>query len=209
MELRRKMIIHKRWHSARVKTISEQEVMIMRYLSVILTALGLLGFATISAGQEKKVEATIVLPEAVTRAIGETFPNAEIDTMDVEEEAGVTVYDIELKAGMGELDVAADGTIIEVTTFIKMADVPAAAAAVIQKAASGATIKEIEKAEIHAEIKKEGEIGRIVKIKNPSCVYEVELAKGKQVGEIQVAPDGTITEALKWRDRGVEEDIAD
>jgi hypothetical protein len=101
---------------------------------------------------------------------------------------------------------AEDGTIIEVTTFVEMADVPEAAAAVIQKAAQGAAIKEIEKAEARAEIKKEGKIARIVKLDSPSFVYEVELAKGKRTGEIQVAPDGRIVEPLKWNRRGSERD---
>jgi uncharacterized membrane protein YkoI len=200
------MIIHETWSRARVVTTLKKEVLIMRYLSVVLAALAFVGFATIATAQEKKAEAKIVLPEAVAKAVGVTFPNAEIDTMDVEQEAGITLYDIELKGGHGEIEVAEDGTVMEVTTFVGMADVPAAAAAVIQKAASGAVIKQIEKAMTRAEIKKEGKIGHIVKVENPSFVYEVELVKGEKTGEIQVAPDGKIVEPLKWDGSGGEKD---
>jgi hypothetical protein len=178
----------------------------MRYLSVILAALALLGFATIAAAQEKKGEAKIVLPEAVAKVVSEAFPNAEIDGTDVEEKAGINIYNIELKAVRVEMEVAEDGTFMEVTTFIDLKDVPGAAAAVIQKAAKGATIKEIEKAENRAEIKKEGKIGHIVKLDDPSPVYEVELAKGGKIGTIHVAPDGRVVEPLKWSRRGGEKD---
>jgi hypothetical protein len=198
----------------------------MRYLSVILTVLVFLGFATISTAQEKTTEAQkakvqktemqktgmqkaaakVMLPEAVSKVVGETCPNAEIDKMDMEKEAGITLYDIEFKAGRGEIEVAEDGTVMDVTTMVEMKDVPGAAAAVIQKAAEGATIKEIEKSEIRAEIQKEGEIGHIVKNAAPKLVYEVALVKGKEMGEMQVAPDGKIVEALKWRSSSEEKD---
>jgi hypothetical protein len=191
--------------------ISEKEVLIMRHFSVILAVLSFVSFATISAAQEKKAgeyqtQVKIVLPEAVTEAISKRFPKAEIDKMDQAEEGGITLYDIEFKADLGEIEIAADGTFMEVTTIVEMKDVPSATAAVFNAAAEGATIKEIEKSEILAEIKEEGEISRIVMLATPSVVYEVELVKGKEIGEIQVAPDGKIVEALKWRSSKGEED---
>lgn len=178
----------------------------MRLINTVLLAFALLCLATLAAAQEKKSEAKIALPEAVVKAVSETFPNAKIDGTDVEKEMGINIYNIELKAVRVEMEVAEDGTVMEVTTFVDLKDVPGAAAAVIQKAAQGAAIKEIEKAENRAEIKKDGKISRIVKLDNPSPVYEVELAKGKRIGEIQVAPDGRIVEALKWHARGTKKD---
>ena len=32
----------------------------------------------------------------------------------------------------------------------------------------------------------------------PKYVYEAELVRGNQTGEIQVAPDGKVVEAIKW-----------
>lgn len=178
----------------------------MKVMSVVLMALAFLCFATLASAQEKKAETKIVLPEAVVKAVTENCPNTEISKTEMEKEAGITLYDVELKAARVEIEVTEDGTVLEFTTFIEMADVPAAAAAVIQKAAAGSAIKEIEKAEQRAEIKKEGKIGHIVRLANPSLAYEVEIAKDKRTGEIKVAPDGKIVKPLKWRVRGAEKD---
>lgn len=156
-------------------------------------------------GREQEEKAKVELPAAVAQAVKNNFPSAEIDIMDVEEEAGITLYDIEFKAGKGEIEVAQDGTVIDVTTIIAMKDVPKAAAEVIQKAAAGATIKQLEKSEVRAEIKKEGEKGTIIKLDSPKYVYEAELVKGNQRGEIQVAADGKVIEALKWNIKGTKE----
>lgn len=148
--------------------------------------------------KEEKVE----LPAAVAKAVKDNVPNAEIDTVTVEKEAGIVLYDIEFKAGKGEIEVAEDGSVMDVATIIEMKDVPKPAAEAIQIAAAGATIKQLEKSEVRAEIKKEGEKGTIVKLAIPKYVYEAEVIKGTQTGEIQVAPDGKIVEALKWAAKG-------
>lgn len=146
--------------------------------------------------QTKKAKAE--LPAAVAQAIKDNVPDAEIEIMTVEQEAGINLYDIEFKAGRGEIEVAEDGTVMDIATIIEMKDIPPPAAEAIQKAAAGATIKQLERSEVRAEIKKEGEKGRIVKLDKPTYVYEAELEKGGETGEIQVAPDGKIVEALKW-----------
>jgi len=145
------------------------------------------------------------LPPAVAKAVQENCPGAEIDKMDVEKEAGITLYDIEFKAGRGEIEVAEDGTVMDIATIIPMNDLPKAAAEAIQKAAVGATIKQIERSEVRAEIKKEGEKGTIVKLASPRYVYEAELVKGEHRGEVQVAPDGQVVEGPKWDTEEAEE----
>ena len=100
---------------------------------------------------------------------------------------------------------AADGTVMDVATIIDLKDVPKPAADAINKAAAGAKIAQLEKSEIRAEIKKEGEKGQVVKLAAPKYVYEAELVKGKQKGEIQVSPEGKIVEALKWGAEGEKE----
>ena len=149
-------------------------------------------------GKEKGEKAEVELPAAVVKAVKANFPNAQIDIVEVAEEAGITLYDIEFKAGKGEIEVAQDGTVIDVATIITMKDLPKAVAEAIRKAAEGAIIKQIEKSEVRAEIKKEGEKGKIVKLDSPRYVYEAELVKGNQTGEIEVAADGKVIEALKW-----------
>ena len=140
------------------------------------------------------------LPTAVAQAVRENAPNAEVDQLEVEEEAGIKLYDIEFRAGRGEIEVAEDGTVMDIATIVQMKDVPKPAADAIQKAADGekAKIKQLEKSEIRAEIQKEGEKGKIVKLATSKYVYEAELVKDNQTGEIQVASDGTIVEPLKW-----------
>jgi hypothetical protein len=165
-------------------------------LSVILTT----GFAGQVKEQAKKGK--VELPAAVAKAVKENVPNAEIDKVDVETEAGIKLYDIEFKSGRGEIEIAADGTVMDVATIIQMTDVPKAAAEAIQRVAAGAgaKIKQLEKSEVRAEIRKEGKKGEIVKHPAPKYVYEAELVKGSKTGEFQVAPDGKVVEALKWSD---------
>ncbi len=171
----------------------------------------LLGFAVILAfvlivwtgcakqeTMESEKEAEKELPAAVGNAVKANFPNAKMDFVEVGEEAGVTLYDIEFKDDMGEIEVTLDGTVLDVVTIITMEELPKAAAEVILKAAEGITIKRLEKSEIRAEIKEEGGKGKVVILDSPRYVYEAELVKGDQTGEIEVDANGKITEPLKW-----------
>lgn len=177
---------------------------------IVLLALGL----TLSTGCAKKeteeqaetqemeepeaIKPEVELPAAVLEAIEANVPDAEIDFVEVVEEAGITLYDIEFKEDRGEIEVTEDGTVIDVVTIITMEELPEAAAQAIQKATEGITIKQLEKSEIRSEIKKEGEKGIIVKLDTPRYVYEAELMKDDQMGEITVDADGNIVEPLKW-----------
>lgn len=73
-----------------------------------------------------------------------------------------------------------------------------AAAKTIQDATEDFTSKRLEKSEIWSEIKKEGETGTVVKLDTFQYVYEAELEKDGQTGEIAVDAEGNITEPLKW-----------
>jgi uncharacterized membrane protein YkoI len=138
------------------------------------------------------------LPDAVLQAIAINVPGAEIETAAMAVEEGITLYDIEFKEDRGEIEVAEDGTVIDVVTIVTMEDLPEAAALTIQKAAEGTTIKRLEKSEVRSEIKKEGEVSTIVKLDVPRYVYEAELEKDGQTGEITVDAEGNIVEPLKW-----------
>ena len=146
----------------------------------------------------KPVKPEVELPDAVAEAIKANIPDAEIDFVEVAEEDGITLYDIEFKADRGEIEVAADGTVIDVVTVITMEELPEAAAKAIKDAIEDATILRLEKSEIRSEIKKEGEMGTLVKLDTPRYVYEAELEKDGQTGEIEVDAEGNITEPLKW-----------
>ncbi len=149
-------------------------------------------------------EAEIELPAAVQEAIEANVPDAEIDFVEVVEEDGITLYDIEFKADRGEIEVAEDGTVIDVVTIVTMEELPEAAAQAIQEAAEGITIKRLEKSEVHSEIIKEGEMSIIVKLDTPYYIYEAEVEKDGQTGEIAVDAEGNIVEALKWDTKGAE-----
>ena len=52
-------------------------------------------------------------------------------------------YDIEFKGGQGEMDVAEDGTILDIATVIEMKNMPEPVAAAIRTAAKGKPIKQL------------------------------------------------------------------
>ena len=155
-----------------------------------------------AAEEPQAAEPEVELPAAVVEAIEANVPGAEIDFVEVAEEAGITLYDIEFKSDRGEIEVAVDGTVLDVVTIITMEELPEAAAKAIQDAVEGATILRLERSEIRSEIKKEGEMGTLVKLDTPRYVYEAELEKDGQTGEIEVDADGNITEPLKWNTKG-------
>jgi hypothetical protein len=107
------------------------------------------------------------LPAAVVKAINANCPGAEID----------------------KLDVAEDGTVLDVATIVQLKDVPEAVAAVIRKAAGSGGIRQVEKSEVRAKIETKDGKGRLVPVAPPEYVYEAELAKG---GEIEVRADGQV-----------------
>ncbi|MBE3135112.1 MAG: hypothetical protein IMZ55_16725 [Acidobacteria bacterium] len=115
-----------------------------------------------------------------------------------EKTGGITLYDVEFAGTQGEIEVAEDGTVIDVSVVINMTDVPRAAADTIQKHATGAKIGRVEKSDVRAEIKEQGAKSTIVKLATPKVVYEAELIKGKVTAEILVAPDGKVVEAPDW-----------
>ena len=66
-------------------------------------------------------------------------------------------------------------------------DLPGPVAKAIEKAAEGATIKEVEKEVTYAVVK-------LVKLDEPQTSYEAELSREGAECEIEVAADGTILE---------------
>jgi hypothetical protein len=138
------------------------------------------------------------VPPAVAKAVETNCPGAVVDKMDVEKEGGIALYDFEFKAGRGEIEVAEDGTVMDIAAIVALKDLPKPAAAAILKAAAGAKIGQLERSEVRAEIKTENGKGTIVRLPAPKYVYEAELIQGEKRGEVQVAPDGKIVEGPKW-----------
>ena len=95
---------------------------------VFVTAIVVAAPAARAFAQGKGESQRSCLPAAVARVVEQNRPGAEIATLEIEKEAGITLYDIEFKDGRGEIEVAQDGTVLDVTDVIEMKDVPEAAA---------------------------------------------------------------------------------
>jgi hypothetical protein len=144
----------------------------------------------------QKTDLEAKIPEAVKKTFWEKFPKGEIFKVDVEDENGLKVYDLEFKDGgiEKETDITTDGTMLEYTVVVEAKAVPEPALAVIRKAAEGATIKRIEWIEISHETKH----GKTIKLPRPVIHYAVEMARGERSAEIVVEPSGKVLEEPRW-----------
>ena len=178
----------------------------MKSTFALIAAIGFLAVGPVLAGPaapagqtaQQGVDPLSKVPPAVAQAVRANCPGAVVDKMEVEKDAGIALYDFEFKAGRGEIEVAEDGTVMDIAAIVGLKDIPKPAADAILKAAAGAKIGQLEKSEVRAEIKTVGEAGKIVKLDPPQYVYEAELVQGEKRGEVQVAPDGKIVEGPKW-----------
>lgn len=154
--------------------------------------------------QSGVTQAAPELPAAVTAAINRFFAGAEIDLVETEKINGITLYDIEFKENRGEIEVAGDGTVIDITMVITWQELPSAVADTIKKVIeeAGAKIMRLEKAEVQAEIKEENGKKVIVRITPPIFLYEAEINRDNQRGEITVNQEGKIIEGPKWENNG-------
>jgi hypothetical protein len=168
--------------------------------NAVLIAVVMILVSAASQAQQKKKRG-IKLPPAVAQALKDNCPDCTIAKVTREVEDGVKIYDFEFLKSEGEMDVAADGTVVNRETPVDLNDVPAAALEAIRKAADGGKIKLIEKEEIRAELK----AGKITRLDSPKYAYEADLAKGNKVGEVVVTPEGQISEGPKWRRKGTKE----
>lgn len=159
-----------------------------------LVLAGLLASVAPASGKEMSGSG-IRLSDPIGKTFSAKFPQADITRLEVEEENGVTVYDVEFRDGAieKETDIAADGTMLEFTVVVDAEAVPAAAMNTIRQAATGATIKRIERVEMSYETKD----GKVIRLPVPLTRYEVEMAKGGRRAEIVVAPDGEVVEPAR------------
>jgi uncharacterized membrane protein YkoI len=175
----------------------------IRMCRVVVIAAVVMGLAAISTtARAQKADAAAKLPDPVKKAFQAKFPKGEILKVDAEDENGVKVYDIEFKDGSieKETDIAADGTVIEVTVVVEPRSVPYSAMYAIRNAAPNGRVKRIERVEISYETKD----GKAVKLDKPRVCFEVEMTKGNQVAEVVVAADGKVVKAAKWSDAKAE-----
>jgi hypothetical protein len=167
---------------------------------VVMTVAMPIAWAMSQGTKEEKLKAS-QLPAAVTEAIKNNCDACIIDKATREVENGVRIYDIEFKNRQGEMDVSEDGVVIDRETVVATGDVPTAALEAIRKATPDGTIRQVSKDEVRAELK----AGQVLKLDNPKYLYEADLVKNNQVAEIQVTPEGQVTQGPKWRKRGAKE----
>lgn len=134
------------------------------------------------------------LPAAVQRAVDENKPGAPIRKLTVESEAGLRFYDLEFGDAQGEMDVAQDGTVLDVASVVELDDLPEHVAAIVRRAAAGTSIKQLTRSEVRARIEKIGGRPSVTRVSPPEFVYEAELARG---GEVEIAADGRILKGPK------------
>jgi len=133
------------------------------------------------------------LPAPVAEAVKSECPNCTIAKSTREKENGIVVYDLEFRNGQGEMDVAADGTIIERETAVPTSRIPAPALEAILNA--GGSLLQVEADEVRAEIKD----GSVVKLDPPKIRYEADLVTGNKTAELVVTPEGQVIEGPKWK----------
>ena len=168
--------------------------------------LGVVGLVLALAGltvrAEEECKAKVELPQAAAKAIKDAFPKATIEEVKAEDEDGVRLFEVEVEQDEAEIEVevSPDGLIVSIESKVELKDVPDAAAKVISQAAQKAEIKKIQREEIRAEVIRDDKgNAQLVKLEEPKTVFEAELIKGDQRGKIEVAADGTVIEALKWK----------
>ena len=93
----------------------------MRYFRITFMMMGIVVLVLVltaspawagQKGQEPAKKGKVELPPAVAKAVKDNVPNAQIESVTVEKEAGIALYDIEFKAKRGEIEVAEDGTVM-------------------------------------------------------------------------------------------------
>jgi len=145
-------------------------------------------------------QAKVELPPAVAEVVNKYFSGAEIGLVETEKIDSTTLYDIEFKENKGEIEIAEDGTVIDISSIITWEELPVAVAESIKKVTeeTGSTVVRLEKAEVQAEIKEQAGKKVIIKLASPIFLYEAELARTDQKGEVQVDAEGKIVEGPKW-----------
>jgi hypothetical protein len=142
--------------------------------------LGLLGTATVTLADEKKI-AIDDLPKAVVKAARKAFPEAKIVGASKETEDGETIYEVEMKLDGKSIDLSIDdeGEIEAVEKEIEVEDLP--------------------RAVINAARKKfpEGKIAKVEEVSDEDDVVVYELiieTKGGKSREVVFSPNGKIKE---------------
>jgi len=152
-----------------------------RWVLCIVMGLNLLGAAAATgwaSGDDDEEQVSIdQVPAGVKATILKEAMGGVVKEIERETEKGKTIYEAEIiiDGREIEIEVAADGTLLEREEEVSLDQVPAAVKATILKEAKGAVITEVEK---------ESSKGK--------TYYEAEWVVGGKEVEIKVATDGTL-----------------
>jgi uncharacterized membrane protein YkoI len=138
--------------------------------------LGLLGAATATLADEKKIEIS-ELPKAVVKAAKKAFPEAQIVGAAKETEDGETIYEVMMKLDGKSIDLAIDdeGEIEEIEKEIEVEDLPRAVIKAVRKKFPGSEIEKVEE----------------VSDEDDKVVYELAIeTKGGKTIEVVMSPNG-------------------
>ncbi|MFL5340801.1 MAG: PepSY domain-containing protein [Gemmataceae bacterium] len=155
----------------------------MRKVTICLCVAALAGVVAVAVAQaDDKAEkiAPDKLPKAIKDAVMGRFPNAEITGAEKEKEDGKVMFDIELKhdGRKYEMDIAEDGTIIEIEKEVFSKDVPKAINDAVKGKYPNATIKEVM------------EVNKVKDRKETPAHYEITIEDGGKKMEVIVSLDG-------------------
>jgi uncharacterized membrane protein YkoI len=140
--------------------------------------------ATAGRAADEKNKAEKIAPDKLPKAVLDTIkgrlPGADITSAEKEIEDGKVVYDIELKHNgrKYEMDILADGTLIEIEKEIALKDVPRAVTAALKAKYPKATVKEVM------------EVNKVKGKTETPDHYEVTLKTGGKEMEVLVSLDG-------------------
>ncbi len=129
-------------------------------------------------------------PKPVRDGVAARFPGAEIEKVEKEEEDGQVVYELELRDGEGRIDVEvrADGRILQIETAIKPADLPGPVARLVAARHPG---KAVEMAEKVVDFRKGREV----------TTYEVVIEVDGRKVEIEATPEGKLVDDDEHEER--------
>ncbi|MCE5278551.1 MAG: PepSY-like domain-containing protein [Planctomycetaceae bacterium] len=149
-----------------------------------------LGVDAMAAPKAKAGKAKVEVPEAVKATMDKAVEGGKVGKVEKETEDGVDVYEavITKDGAKCEVSVAADGTLIEIESVVKEADLPQAVKDAVAKEIKDGKIIKAEKEEVHAEIKE----GKVTKLDAPKTEYEVKVRAAGKVTEIELSADGTV-----------------
>ena len=152
-------------------------------------------------GVVKKMAGRAQLPDAAANAVKEAYPDATISKVKAEEVEGVQLFIVTLGGdkSVSKVEVAPDGTIVWVLSPVATKDVPEAVSKAVAAAVAGAKVK-VAKKEIRAEVKKEGETAKVVKLEKPKVTYRADVTSGTQKGDMEIAGDGKVVKDLTWEE---------